>query len=446
MAEKPVIAPYRLDKREKFTRFFNSFVSMHTGIILLMLVMAASFVGTFIPMGRENLVLGDVYHTWWFRALLGLLCVNIAACSTRRLPELWRSTVSVPDLASNNIRNMPLYRSIRAAHPAEQIIEKLEVLLNGQGYRIRRLKQGERLGLYAVRGRMAPWGTLTVHLSVLIIAAGALYGNLFGFSEDIALPVGSSVEISGSKYPGVGQPFTLRLNSFNTEYYSDGTVSDWISDISVDNSGREVLSKQVMVNQPLTYNGIMVYQSSFGTAVQTKLIASDGSLVKEASISENELLEAGGIVVRPVRYIPDFNPMSPMVSNSANPFNPHVLYIVYDHGREVNWGAAKLGESISLGRNRGSVIFTAAQPFSGLQVKYDPGIPAVWFGFAMMTAGFFISLYSKRLQFCLKIDQEQGRISLIELGGKGSRTAFESIYESLIKRVPAIENGFRREK
>ena len=445
MAEKPVVASKGLERSGTLAQWFRSFVSMRTGISLLLLVMAASFVGTFIPMGREHPLLGDVYHTWWFRVLLGLLCTNIAACSARRLPELWRSTPKAAYLIPNNISSMPFYQKITATQNVEQIMEHYTVLLSKLGYSIKMIKKGEQLGLYAVRGRLAPWGTLAVHLSVLIIAAGALYGNSFGFSEDVALPVGSSVEIGGSKYPGVSQPFALRLSNFSTEYYSDGTVSDWISDIAVDEGGIEVLSQRVKVNQPLNYNGVRVYQSSYGTAVQTKLIDQDGRVLKEASVNENEPLETDGIIIRPVRYIPDFNPMRPMASSSNNPLNPHVLYIVYDHGREVNWGAAKIGESVPLGRNRGSIIFTAALPFSGLQVKHDPGVPIIWFGFGLMTAGFFVSLYIRRLQIWLKVDQEQSGITAVEVGGRGSRLVFDNLYSSLTA-IPASQDIVRRKK
>ena len=33
----------------------------------------------------------DVYHTWWFTSLLGLLCVNSLTCFYKRFPAVWRS-------------------------------------------------------------------------------------------------------------------------------------------------------------------------------------------------------------------------------------------------------------------------------------------------------------------------------------------------------------------
>jgi len=435
MAEGPVIPQSEAGKTQNrgiLNQLFRGFVSMKTGIGLLFLLMAAAFLGTLIPPGRENVLLGDVYHTWWFRLLLGLLCVNVLTCSARRLPVLWKATVSPQVSPIPKLDSLPNYRQLTTQLPIEGAAVTVANLLARDGFRIRTDQDEAGPIIYAERGRLAPWGTLTVHLSLLVITAGALYGNIYGFSQDIALPVGKAIEISSSQYPGVKQPFSLKLNNFTTEYYKDGSVSDWISDITVEQNGSKVLSREVKVNHPLEYNGIMVYQFSYGTSLNTQITNSKGEVVKEASVAEHGVLENDGIVVRPMRFIPDFNPDQPMVSMSPELRNPHVLYIIYRNGREVDWGAAKLGEVIPLGHN--TVKFTAAQPFSGLQIKHDPGVPVVWFGFIMMAAGFFVSLYTRRLRLWLTVTNKAGTAK-VDIGGQGNRELFGQVTDNLNKHL-----------
>lgn len=436
MAEKPVVTRGGAGESESrlLTQVFHSFVSMRTGIFLLVLLMAASFLGTFIPPGRQLALVGDVYHTWWFRLLLGILCINIFACSARRLPALWKSTVTPEISPVAKLDSLPNYRKIAAKSSLEGAAVTAAILLAKQGFHVKIGQDGVIPVIYADRGRLAPWGTFAVHLSILVIMIGALYGNLYGVSRDIALPVGSSVEITNVEYPGVDKPFILRLNHFTTEYYEDGAVSDWVSDITVAQNGQDVLTREVKVNQPLNFNGVTVYQFYYGTTLHTQFFDSQGNMIKEAGVAEREMLESNGIVVRPVRFIPDFNPTQPMVSLSPELRNPHVLYIIYYNGREVDWGAAKIGDEVSLGKNLGTVKFTAAQPFSGLQVKQDPGVPVVWCGFIMMTIGFFMSLYTRRLRLWVTIAPSDGFIK-VEAGGVGSQKLFVQFMDRLSEHM-----------
>ena len=85
--------------------FWQKFTSMNTGIALLLLIAALAVVGTLIPQERavasssplakllyQTIGLGDLYHVWWFRGLLGLLSLNVLACMVRQFPVLWRRT------------------------------------------------------------------------------------------------------------------------------------------------------------------------------------------------------------------------------------------------------------------------------------------------------------------------------------------------------------------
>src|SRR4030043_2233384 len=86
---------------------FDFFRSLKLTIFLLILLATLSIIGTLIkqnaPSGEyihrygvklynvlELFNLFDMYHSWWFSAILLLLVVNLMACSLHRFPGAWR--------------------------------------------------------------------------------------------------------------------------------------------------------------------------------------------------------------------------------------------------------------------------------------------------------------------------------------------------------------------
>jgi cytochrome c biogenesis protein len=311
-----------MQHKKRLLQVVHICTSMKVAMALLVVLIGAAMVGTVVPAERY-----DMYHSLGFTVLLTLICSTIFVCSIRQFSCLCRK---------------------------------------------------------GARKHLAPWGTFMVHVAILLIVMGALYGNLYGFNAEINLPVGKTYEISNDNYVGVKEPFMIRLQRFETQHYTDGSVSDWVSYISIEREGQEVLAQEVKVNQPLTFSGVSIYQSSFGMAIQTQYLDNNGQILQEASVPETEMMRIESqpvMIIRPVRYV-------------GGAF-PKVYYIVYKDGREYDWGAAPLGSSRAIGNEMGRLRFSEAQPFSGLLIKQDPGIPLVWSGFILLTLGFFISLYKK---------------------------------------------------
>jgi cytochrome c biogenesis protein len=65
-------------------RLWKLFASVKLTIGLLLTLAATSIIGTLIPR------FFDMYHSWWFRALILLLVVNIVVCSIDRLQATWK--------------------------------------------------------------------------------------------------------------------------------------------------------------------------------------------------------------------------------------------------------------------------------------------------------------------------------------------------------------------
>lgn len=252
--------------------------------------------------------------------------------------------------------------------------------------------------IYARKGQIAPWGTLLVHISVLFIASGAFYGSINGFRYTLQLAPGETVVIGSRDYPGSGRSFSLALKNFATERYPNGQVSDWISSLEIIQDGKTMAAQDVKVNHPLSYQGISFYQSSY-TNVYNARVRLSGLPDQTVQLQEKQpyiLDDQQGIAVMPVRYLPDFDPHNPMVSRSVNPVNPHIIYLAYAGGQPLGMNAIPMEKTISLPGSPLEIIFHSVQEASGLEVKYDPGMPVVFSGFILMSLAFFASLYPQR--------------------------------------------------
>lgn len=395
--------------------------SMRLGLLLLLLLIGAMAAGTALP---------AIYRSGWYSGLLGLLCLNLVCCSLRRLPA-WRRLIwdGPPAAAPERLEQLPGgYRVSVTASPAE-VAERCGYFLRRQNMRLKCQAAGPVRQLCADKGIAGSWGILLAHVSVLLIACGAVWGSWYGYTMTVKLPVGGAYTVTAGQ-----EPFVVRLHQFSTEYYPDGSVSDWISDIGIEAGGREVLRQAVKVNHPLDYHGIRLYQSSYGTAIKTVVADAAGQVVQQAAVAEQELLSLTGstdMAILPVGYMPDRRHLRDQLPVMGQAKNPYVLYVLYNGGEEQSWGAAALGQPVALGPGSGTVTFTGTVPFSGVQIKHDPGMPLVWLGFALMAAGFFLGLYVRYRCVWLAIEPDQGG-SCVRFGGTGGQA------EELGKKLHAI--------
>jgi len=113
-----------------------------------------------------------------------------------------------------------------------------------------------------------------VHLSILVMIAGALIGSFFGLDADVNINEGemvNAVRLAGEK--GIyNLDFLVRCDKFAVEFYDNGTPKTYRSDLSFIRNGRVEYQDALLVNHPLTFANLRFYQSSYGTAPGTKVI------------------------------------------------------------------------------------------------------------------------------------------------------------------------------
>ena len=104
------------------------------------------------------------------------------------------------------------------------------------------------------------WCLLPV-ADVACACAGVTYGCLAGLKGTVMVPEGGDFIFaqalsprSSIARPPRGAGDMLHVNSFDVKYREDGSVDQFVSDLSVlDGQGRERLRKSISVNDPLRY-------------------------------------------------------------------------------------------------------------------------------------------------------------------------------------------------
>ncbi len=276
----------RMSQRSVFSReLMHRLSSMPLAITLLTVLALASVIGTVLQQNQaqqdylqqfgplwywvfRSLGLFDMYHTWWFLVLLGFLMVSLSFCLWRNVPRMLKEMrshkVYISERAFSHIKQQR--RWLVSADSAEHIADKLKQALKEWQWR-----QEERDGvlyLRADRGNRHKWGYIIVHSAILVILVGGWISVQFGLRGDMAVVEGSSEnEISylkGTHTEYKTMPFDVRCNSFEINFYPNGMPSEFRSNLTIIDHGKEVLTSDIIVNKPLYYKGVRIYQASFG--------------------------------------------------------------------------------------------------------------------------------------------------------------------------------------
>ncbi|MBI5700509.1 cytochrome c biogenesis protein ResB [Candidatus Saganbacteria bacterium] len=234
----------------------------------------------------------------------------------------------------------------------------------------------------ALRGQLSiyKWGSFFAHVSVLIIYLGAIYGAIAGFSDNINIEKGSS-------YFEPHKNFSVKLNDFNAKFDASGRPTSFTSDLSVIDGSKEVLRKTIFVNNPLAYKGVKFYQSSFGLKGVVEVKGPGGVVenipIYKGSISTykatNQMFQVEDIM--PDLHLLHGTAIDTYEATTPAAFIPGIGWLVKNKPISVQGYTFKL---------------IGATEFTGLQVKMDPGIPAVFIGFLFLTIGVGIMIYVKR--------------------------------------------------
>jgi cytochrome c biogenesis protein len=416
--------------------FLPILTNLRLAIALLLLIAIFSSTGTVIEQGQspafyqanypehpalfgfltwkviQVVGLDHVYRTWWFLGLLILFGTSLTACSfTRQLPALKAAQRWKYYEEPRQFQKLALSAELDTGS-----LDSLNQILQKHRYKIFPDQEKANL-LYARKGIVGRIGPIIVHIGIVAILVGGIWGAMTGFLAQEMVASGDTFQVkniidAGPLAAQIPKDWSVRVNRFWIDYTPSGGINQFYSDMSVlNNQGKEVDHKKIFVNEPLRYHGITFYQTDWGIAgVRVQFNNSPIFQLPMAQLNTNGNGRIWGT------WVPTKPDLSEGVSLLAKDLQGMVL--IYD-------ATGKLVDTVRTGMyteiNGVKLKILDVVGSTGLQIKADPGIPIVYTGFGLLMLGVVMSYFSHSQIWAL---QKGDRLYV---GGKTNRAqvAFE---------------------
>ncbi len=424
---------------------FSFFASVKLALFTLFLLATTSIIGTVIPQKEsfawyaqnysettakifQVLSIPDMYNSWWFLGLLSLLSLNLIVCSFDRFPGVWRQ-IKADNLATKLTRlpKMRLSETWVSDKSEETLATELTNSLTGQGWKAGHRRRDNSLLLFAQKGAMTRTGVYIVHASILVIFIGAIIGEMYGFKGSVMLPetkaTHSIFEFGTGKSLDLG--FEVRCDRFEIEFYDSGMPKAYRSFLKVLEDGEITMEKEIVVNDPLTYNGITFYQSSYQGYQDFLLTVTDQESRRDETVvlpfQQRSDLKTHGASIG----IVNAETMGQSITRMKIWFNDE------QGPASVFWLNA--GDQVTVERPGKKYTIAGKQMYAtGLQVAKDPGVWVVYIGCGMMILGLFVAFFMSHRRIWLLLTKEDGKVSVLMSGSANkNKIGFEKIFSSL---------------
>ncbi|MGD2127633.1 MAG: cytochrome c biogenesis protein ResB [Desulfobacteraceae bacterium] len=467
--ERVLITMKESNTEKRPNAIWNIFSSIKLTLVLLILLAITSIFGTLIPQqegamafaqrlspGLVNLLsslqLFDMYHSVWFRLLIGSLALNLVVCSIDRFPTSMKRFRARPKPDRfKPFKNLASQRSFSLKEEMTETSDRVAQILKAQYRRLETKITDTGHFFYADKGRYSHFGVYLVHLSVLLILIGGIIGSFFGFEAYVNIPEGEAVEtvrLRKTRAPKT-LPFTVRCEKFTVDFYENGAPKEYRSDLIFIADGKAVQHGALLVNHPITFNGITFYQSSYGTLPGNRVrLHISGELNSENAFFDAEVgtrYQLPGneaqFLVRDIR--PNFMRMGPAVQIMIKPAEGEdITFWVFQNEAQI--------------RNRFPGIFqkfpklnpSAFKPYTffldeiesryytGLQVNKDPGVSLVWLGFFVIILGLFVTFFMSHRRVWVHISNTSQGIT-VSVAGKANKNpvGLEKELDQLTERL-----------
>lgn len=364
------------------------------------------------------LSLDHLYTAWWFLLILFLFAGSLLACTfTTQLPsiktfKLWKF-YNQPKQFSNLIVNSKIQPEFSNAF-----------VYNCNNKKYHFFRQREKG--YAYSGLLGRLGPIVVHASIVLLLLGSTLGSFGGYIAQEMVPRGEISHIQNvTKFGSLSylpQNLSFRINDFWITYTKELKTEQFYSDLSlVDPNGRELLRKTIFVNEPLTFNNVVLYQTDWDI-LGLKLRLPDN---KTFQIPLKKITKSGRkFWLGSVTLSQD---PTKKITLLINDLKGQIL--IYD-SKGVFLKEISIGDSIEL-TNGLKVQALEYITSTGLQIKSDPGISTVYFSFFLLMVSIYVSFFTYSQIWSIE------KLNLFTVGGKSNRSVlfFQEEFRKILKRT-----------
>jgi len=451
---------------------YTFLTSMKVGVILLLILTAACVLGTMLPQNQPaelylkhygeslgglylRLGLTHLFSSWWFNSLAGLLGLSLLMCAWRRFKVLLRAQRPEVKVTLERLEAMKAHARFSASISGKEAERRLADWLRRDGYQVLEEDSSGATCILGRKGSLSQWGTLLVHVSLLVILLGAMYGNIpsirgiwqtRSYSAEATLAENQRFTVRRPK----AQPFAVELMKAERELSPEGMPTAFRSRVRIWEDGRPVKEGLIEMNKPVYHKGVSITMSQYfepqaePEADLRLLVKAPGASVQEIPIPL--LGSAEGMTVDMMRTITPLpakgwnvfaHSLFPAalekdgrvaLGENGRPREPRPgeevvpvlsVFVVENPGKEGMRGWKPVGfvgpgrevdyKGVSFILREGLNVGKKSATGAVLSLHRDPGIPAVYLGFGLLMLGVTLAFYVSQKTVRLRLWEEKGQ-------------------------------------
>lgn len=433
------------------------FSSLKLTLFTLFSIAATSIVGTIIP---QNLPLSqykahfsltiyhllkffgifDMYHSWWFLALLILLIANLIFCSLKHYKTTYHRVFKENKILTKSVENTILNKRTLKISKRKFNLKRLEDFIKKElSHKYYKNENNGEIHFFINKHKFSDFGYYIVHLSLIIIAIGAIIGSIWGFKGFINIPEGETKDSIFLKSGNIHNlNFKIKCIDFTVDFYPNGAPKEYKSLVEIIDKNKKI-RRVLKVNHPLTYKGITFYQASYGTVGQnTHIVIKDrvtGKVVFDGNVQR-------GIPVK--TSDPKISFVLENYSNNFQGFGPTAQIVkLIDNKPVKSFYVFKKFPDFDLKNRSGKfVVYLKSATFryyTGLQATKDPGVNVVWLGCFLMMMGLYISFFLNHKKYWIKVAFDGGKVDILFAGSmRKNRLNFETEFNQKFNKLKEV--------
>lgn len=419
-------------------KIWNFFSSVKVGMWIIVAILVAAAIGTILPQvfyvpavseadiaayyervygtfGKVYYELGlsDLYSSWWFQTLVGMLGISLVIASLDRVIPLYKSLKKQKTKRHISFLSRQRIYGIGNVEEPLDSLNKAEEKLNTMRYKVKR----EGNAILAEKGRFSRWGPYVNHLGLIIFLFGVMLRAIPGFYVDETMWLREGETLYIPKTNG----YFLESKDFIYETYSKeeseevfGEAIDRVGTIAKNYQSDVVLYKgaddaiagkpddlkpikeeSIQVNEPLKFDNFSVFQMDFrldelkSMTFQLQDKASKesfGEFTIDLANPQVEYQLKDGYKVEIMDYYADFTGFEDGVPQSQSPLPNNPAFLVKMYSPEFPKGETSfvmIKETLEpLGENQHKIAFQSVETrdVSGLTIRKDLTLPLLGLG------------------------------------------------------------------
>ena len=261
--------------------------------------------------------------------------------------------------------------------------------------------------------------------------------------------------------------FAIRCNDFSVTFYESGQPKEFRSSLSLVRDGKTIYEKEIIVNDPIRFEGINIFQASYGqmapeapapsTAPPKEISLAFTSTKTATAYSETVTIGqaialpegAGTFVLKKHTPSADFMGqdigealMGLLTPPQGEPVEV-LLPLRFPNFDKMRRGALVISVTGHKAEKFVPGAASGQQPryYTGLQVTNDPGIWLVYTGFILMILGCFITFFMSHQQLCIEVEKRQkgSRIMIAGICNR-NRTAMMNKVQKISKSLAGSDS------